>query len=250
MGPKFSIVIPARDEESYLPLCLDAIDRAAEPFPDQVEVVVVINRCTDRSEEIARSRGAVIVHDESKCLSKIRNAGVRAATGEILITIDADSAMAPEMLTDVDRQLGTGKVIGGGTLFTFDRPSFGLLLLLAVVMPLLLLFRIAAGCFWCLRSDFLELGGFDESLFCWEDVDFAVRLKRHGKKKGKRFKILVRSRIRTSARKFSLLKSAPRLVIPLLRGVDEEAADKLWYETPREESRTAHEDDAEDVDDG
>lgn len=234
MAPRFSVVIPARDEEHYLPLCLDAIDRAAEPFPEQVEVVVVVNRCTDSTEEIARSRNAVVVRDESKCLSQIRNAGARAATGEILVTIDADSAMSPGLLVDVDHLLGTQKYIGGGTLFTFDRFSLGLWLLLLFIMPLLLILRIAAGCFWCWRRDFLELGGFDEDLYCWEDVDFATRLKRFGKERGKRFKVLVRSRIRTSARKFGLLRGDPKLLGPLLRGPDRDAADRLWYETRRD----------------
>jgi glycosyltransferase involved in cell wall biosynthesis len=60
--PRFSILIPARNEEKYLPCCLDAIARSAEPFPNQVEVIVTINRCTDRTEEIALAHGATVVH--------------------------------------------------------------------------------------------------------------------------------------------------------------------------------------------
>ena len=51
--PRFSILIPARNEEKYLPGCLESITAAAEPFPDQVEIIVALNRCTDRTEEIA-----------------------------------------------------------------------------------------------------------------------------------------------------------------------------------------------------
>jgi glycosyltransferase involved in cell wall biosynthesis len=56
--PRFSILIPARNEEDFLPQCLDAIKVAATPFPDQVEIVVALNRCTDRTEEIALKQGA------------------------------------------------------------------------------------------------------------------------------------------------------------------------------------------------
>ena len=50
--PRFSILIPARDEEKYLPGCLESITVAAKPFPDQVEIIVALNRCTDRTEAI------------------------------------------------------------------------------------------------------------------------------------------------------------------------------------------------------
>ena len=51
---RFSILIPARNEETFLPGCLASIKVAAEPFPDQVEVIVAVNRCTDRTEDIRR----------------------------------------------------------------------------------------------------------------------------------------------------------------------------------------------------
>jgi len=51
--PKFSVLIPARNEENFLPRCLDSIKAAASPFPDQVEIIVALNRCTDRTEEVA-----------------------------------------------------------------------------------------------------------------------------------------------------------------------------------------------------
>jgi len=68
--PRFSILIPARNEEKYLPACLDSIRVASEPLPDQVEIVVVLNRCTDRTEEIALEHGATIIREDAKNLAK------------------------------------------------------------------------------------------------------------------------------------------------------------------------------------
>ena len=60
--PLISVVIPAHNEEEFLPSCLEAVKRAAAALPDGwgdgVEIVVVANRCTDRTEEIAESFGA------------------------------------------------------------------------------------------------------------------------------------------------------------------------------------------------
>jgi glycosyltransferase involved in cell wall biosynthesis len=113
---RFSILIPTRNEEKCLPGCLQSIKVAAEPFPDQVEIIVAANRCTDRTEEIAQAHGAKVAHDDSRNLAKIRNAAARAATGEVIVTIDADSRMSANMLTEIDRLLRTGRYIGGGVI--------------------------------------------------------------------------------------------------------------------------------------
>jgi glycosyltransferase involved in cell wall biosynthesis len=85
--PRFSILIPARNEENYLPKCLDSIKMAATPFPDQVEIIVALNRCTDHTEEIAQHYGATVVYEESRNLAKIRNTAAKVATGEIIVTL-------------------------------------------------------------------------------------------------------------------------------------------------------------------
>ena len=90
---KFSIIIPAYNEEKLLGRCLDSIIAASVPYKGQVEVIVVLNRCTDRTEEIARSYDCIIVTEDRKNMSIIRNAGVKVARGEIIATIDADSRM-------------------------------------------------------------------------------------------------------------------------------------------------------------
>src|SRR6202162_5892557 len=114
--PRFSIIIPARNEEKFLPGCLESIAAASEPFRGDFEIIVAINRCTDRTEEIARAAGAKIVHEDARNIARIRNAAVQGASGEILVTIDADSRMSRGMLVTIDRLLRTEKYIGGGVM--------------------------------------------------------------------------------------------------------------------------------------
>ena len=66
-NPLVSVVIPAYNEEKYLPACLEALSR--QTFRD-FEVVVVDNNSTDRTAEIARSLGARVVHEENAVLKK------------------------------------------------------------------------------------------------------------------------------------------------------------------------------------
>jgi glycosyltransferase involved in cell wall biosynthesis len=236
--PRFSILIPARNEEQHLPRCLDAIKVAAIPFPDQVEIVVALNRCTDDTEKIALQHGAKVVREDGRNLARIRNAAAKAATGEIIITIDADSRMTDNMLKEIDRLLRTGRFIGGGVTIRTERWSLGILVTVLLLAVLLLWRRVSGGLFWCLRRDFEAIGGFNENLVSLEDLDFAQRLKVYGKSTGKRFKTIKKAHIITSCRKFDLfgdwyLLTSPRLVRRLLRGKSQEDADHFYYDVKR-----------------
>jgi glycosyltransferase involved in cell wall biosynthesis len=236
--PRFSILIPARNEEKCLPACLQSIKAAAEPFPNRVEIVVALNCCTDHTEQIALDYGAKIVHDDSRNLAKIRNAAARAASGDIFVTIDADSRMSNNMLLTIDRMLRTGKYVGGGAMIWPERWSVGIMatgLILAFVM---LRHRVSGGLFWCLREDFHAIGGFDESYVSVEDLDFAKRLKAYGKSKGKRFKSIITAYIVTSCRKFDTfgdwyLVGHPRLVWRIFTGKSQKDADLFYYDVKR-----------------
>ena len=237
-APRFSIIVPARDEERWIGACLEAIGRASVPYPGQVETIVVLNRCSDRTAEIARAHGARTVEADGKNLAVIRNAGARAAIGDILVTCDADSVMSPHTLTEAERHLRSGRYIGGGTMIQPERMSLGIAATGLIIAYLILRYRVSAGLFWLERSTFEALGGFDESLVSVEDVDLAVRLRAFGRARGKRFGTLWKAPITTSCRKFDhfgdwyLIKNL-KMARNLLGGRDERAANLFFYDFPR-----------------
>lgn len=232
---KFSIIVPARNEAAFISRCLDSIVAASKPFPHQVEIIVAINRCADRTEEIARSYGAVICHSEGKNLAAIRNVAARHGKGEMILTIDADSWMTPNMLTEIDRALGSVKYIGGGVAIRPERLSLGIFATGLVLGAFALWHRVSGGLFWCTRENFIALKGFDERFFTAEDVDFSKRLRRLGKEQGKKFKTLWRAFIWTSCRKWDkfgdwyLLRNL-NFTRRLLAGKDQDSADKYIYD--------------------
>jgi len=236
--PTFSVVVPARNEERFIGGCLESIRVAALQLQRNVEVIVVINRCSDRTEEIARGFGARIVSEDAKNLSTIRNAGERAAVGRILVTIDADSQMSENTLLAIDRALASGKTVGGGTRIYPDRYSPGIRATLVAMNILLFVTQISGGLFWCHREDFEAIGGFNENLVSGEDVDFARRLKAHGRKTGRTFSTLRDAHIVTSCRKFDrfgdwLVMKRPLMVWRILRGRSQSTADAFYYEIER-----------------
>ena len=95
---KFSVVIPAYNEEKFLPRLLASVKVAASNYSggrDQIEVVVADNDSTDGTAEVANQHGARVAHVAKRRIAAARNGGARAASGEILCFIDADSAIHP-----------------------------------------------------------------------------------------------------------------------------------------------------------
>ncbi len=235
---KFSVIVPARNEERFITPCLESIRNSGKAYPEQVEIIVVLNRCTDRTEEIALSFGARIVREDARNLARIRNAGTRAARGEILVTIDADSRMSAGTLPAIDRALSSGRTAGGGVAMFPERYSLGILVSVLWLVPYLLIHRVSGGLFWCYRADFEALKGFDEQLVSAEDLDFAKRLKAYGKKNKRPFSTLRGGHIITSCRKFDqfgdwYLARNPRLIFDILSGRSKRAADLFYYDIDR-----------------
>jgi glycosyltransferase involved in cell wall biosynthesis len=233
-----SIVIPARNEERYLPLALDAIERAANRFAGSHEVIVVLNRCTDGTEAIARARGCRIATEDAKNLAAIRNAGARIAHGRLLITVDADSRMSANMLEQVARTMEDGRYIGGAVQMWPERWSMGVVLTFMCLLPIAIREGILGGLFFCERETFEAIGGFDERFVTVEDIDFAKRLKAYGEVKGRKFKKLFRASITTSCRKFDhfgdwyFLRN-PKEFRRAFLGTDQAVGNKIWYDFKR-----------------
>lgn len=235
MTPRISLVVPAHNEARFLPHCLAAARQAASFTTAGVETVVVLNRCTDDTERIARAAGCTIVREDAKNLSLIRNAGVAAATGAIIVTCDADSRMHPDSFRRILELLDSGRYVGGGAVVLPDRWSAGIIASALSVLPYLVCSGVSFGLFWFAKRDFEAIGGFDPDFVSVEDVDFARRLKAHGRRGGRRWGTLLRAPLTTSCRKFDqfgdwYLFRNPGFVRRVFRGNDRRAADHFWYD--------------------
>jgi glycosyltransferase involved in cell wall biosynthesis len=236
---RLSIIVPAHNEEAFLPGCLESIEAARQRCDFSVETRVVLNRCSDRTEAIARAAGAVIVNEDARSLSRIRNAGVAQAQGEWLLTIDADSRMSPDLLVEAGQALLDPGCVGGGVVIRPERASLGIRASFALLELAQFATGLSAGAFWCRRADFLAIGGFDETLRYAEDVDFARRLRRHGRLTARRYRRLPRGHIVTSCRKFDrfgdwhairMMWRHPVRMYRELRGKETPLIDEYYYD--------------------
>lgn len=196
-----SIIIPAHNEERYVTRCLKSIWKSAEQYDGSVEIIVVCNRCTDKTAKLAEKNGARVIYNDDRCIAKVRNAGIAAAKGDVIVTIDCDNQMTPGTLSEISNLLKTGKYIGGGAPIRFDRYSFPLLLNDLMCRIAFKLTGLYCGIFWAEKSTFDAIGGFEE-IKAMEDVKTAKKLKQYGKKHGKKYTTLHENYLINSTRKY------------------------------------------------
>lgn len=96
---KISLVIPCYNEE-------DGVREVIGRCPPEIdEIVVVDNNCTDRTAEVARSLGAVVVSEKTPGYGAAYKAGMKAATGDLIVTLDGDGTYPPESIPALVDQL-------------------------------------------------------------------------------------------------------------------------------------------------
>src|SRR5262245_5381206 len=96
-----SVIIPAHNEERYLGKTLEALNRQNYGW---FEVIVVANGCTDRTAEVARGNCQRLIVLSQKGLGMARNLGARMARGDLLVFLDADTALEPLALRVIASQ--------------------------------------------------------------------------------------------------------------------------------------------------
>ena len=116
--PSVSIVVPAFNEADHLAGQLRAL--AAQDYEGEVEVLVADNGSTDGTPDVARRVGAeelptlrVIDASERPGPSVARNAGVRAASGDVVLFCDADDVAEPGWVRAMVAALETSPLVGG-----------------------------------------------------------------------------------------------------------------------------------------
>src|SRR5690348_13289856 len=97
---KLSALVVARNEAAQLGACL-----ATLRFAD--EIVVLLDRSSDRSAEIARGAGAKLIEGAWDLEGPRRNAGYEACVGPWILEVDADERVTPGLATEIAAALAT-----------------------------------------------------------------------------------------------------------------------------------------------
>jgi glycosyltransferase involved in cell wall biosynthesis len=191
-----SFVVPAHNEAQLLGATLAALRDAAARAGQISETVVVDDASTDATAQVAARLGARVIRVEHRQIAATRNAGARAAQGDLLVFVDADTLVDATLLSAAVAAIGGGAVGGGATIHLQDTPAWHERAAVAVLGAVFRLTGIAPGCFlFCTRAAFAAVGGFDERYYAAEDVAMSRALAQVG-----RF-VILREEARTSDRK-------------------------------------------------
>ena len=198
-----SFIIPAHNEEDYLPSTLQALRSTADALDQPYEIIVVDDASTDATREVAERAGARVISIDRRHIAAARNAGAAAARGDAFIFVDADTAITAEVYRATLAALADGAV-GGGAVVRFDPP---VPLYVRIMLPLAMwvnrTFHMAAGCYvFAARDAFAEVGGFDEAFFAGEETSFSRAMKKAGT-----FRVL-RAPVTSSGRKLRAYSAA------------------------------------------
>src|SRR3989338_4314705 len=100
---KISLVIPAHNEALYVSRCLSSILKYRHECLH--EIIVVDNASLDNTAEVATGfSGVRVVHEEKKGLTRARQKGFEAASGDIIAYVDSDTELSPDWFETVVRE--------------------------------------------------------------------------------------------------------------------------------------------------
>jgi glycosyltransferase involved in cell wall biosynthesis len=203
-----SIVVPAFNEEQIIATSLQNIRHAMTAFEAvgwTSELIVCDNNSTDRTTEIARDAGAVVVFEPVNQISRARNAGAAMAHGDWLVFVDADSHPTRELFEEVVDVIRRGRCLAGGSTIYFEHPAPIVAFIGGCWNRFSRVTRWAAGSFiFCEASAFRQVGGFSLELYAAEEIDLFRKLKRLARRTGRTIRILHRHPLLTSGRKARL----------------------------------------------
>jgi glycosyltransferase involved in cell wall biosynthesis len=200
---KISVIIPAFNEEKFLGNCLFSLKE--QDFKD-FEIIVVDNNSTDKTREIAKEFGAILVSEKKQGVAFARNKGAKIAKGEILVFTDADTILPKDWLSRIQKEFERDKelIAFGGSCEFYSGPISARISSKFLLKPFLILDKFFSGGFNLMgcnmaikREAFLEVGGFNENLKLNEDVEISYRLREIGK-----VKFDLNFKVKTSGRRF------------------------------------------------
>ncbi len=205
MKSKISIVIPALNEEVFLPKLLqNLVEQTSKNF----EVIVVDAHSEDRTKEKAEQFTDKIdirvIEADKRHLAYQRNFGAREARGEYLLFLDSDMKLEPDFIESLSKNIQDSQFL---MYLPLHLPHDGAPpdeVLFRVISSFVEMSHLSQKPFTYgpgavfQRHFFNALGGYDEEVFVYEDHEIVQRAK----KRGVSAKLLPQSKIYFSFRRF------------------------------------------------
>jgi len=188
---KLSVIVPAYNEEAYIPYCLDSLGRYIGDDPRLLEVIVVDNASTDQTAEVAyRFPRVRVVYEPRKGVNHARQRGLNEAQGDLVAFLDADTGINEDWLGRVYKQFDqSGDLVGlSGPAYFFDMSNWHNTAmktyynLIAQPTHKTTGYMVLGSNFVAKKEVLKSIGGFDTSIsFYGDDANVGRRLSQVGR---------------------------------------------------------------------
>ena len=193
--PFISVIIPAHNEEEFLPATLEALKKQTYA---KFETIVVTNGCTDNTGEAVRGKCSRLFELDERGLGPARNLGAARAKGNLLLFLDADTILEPTALhliaSRFKRHHSAGTLRG---VPDQDKRSYKLIYFLKNLVHKTRAHHGSSGVILCWKDHFHAVGGFDNELYLRENSDLMKKLRQFGS-----YKYISRTPAITSMRRY------------------------------------------------
>lgn len=183
-----SVVVPAYNEEKLIARCLESLK--AQRFSQPFEIIVVNNNSRDKTEEIARALGTIVVRETIQGVVAARQRGLHVAKGLVVAGADCDCIYPPNWLANLFSYFNDPQVVAvGGPVEAEKNPYWGYLMYKFGFWINYQIYRLTgyviyfgAFNFAFRRQTFLDIGGYHTYLdFGGDEWEPLFRLRKVGK---------------------------------------------------------------------
>ena len=181
----FSVVIPCFNEESYIEALLRSISIQSID-KKQLEIIVVDNGSLDLTQGVVRrffekhlsDSACILVDEKEKGVSRAKNTGANASSGEYIVFLDADNVVGEHFFRGLKAYIdSTGKLAGTFRLTSYTKWSLGRAVFFILEMIKVFLPR-PFGKSFVKKEIFAKTEGFNSAIKLGENVDFLMRVKK------------------------------------------------------------------------
>jgi glycosyltransferase involved in cell wall biosynthesis len=189
---KLTVIIPAHNEEAYLPRCLNALSK--QRTQHTFKVILVDNASSDSTAKIAKSWSGKldveIVDEPILGRGRARHTGFSKANTEIILSTDADSitpfdwveTLTNTLIKDAEIAAVSGSsYITDGTWLTNWTMKNGMPLSLKLFKLFVGHYMLTGANFAIRKEIYKDAGGFDINRDMLDDVDLSFRVAKHGR---------------------------------------------------------------------
>lgn len=190
---RISVIIPTLNEENTISLALDALSRLS---PD--EIIVVDGGSKDHTRKTAAERQSIVI-SSPRGRAQQMNRGARAAKGDVLLFLHADTLLPSSAVSDIRSALEDPRYVGGRFDIKLDKEGWIYRIIGDLISLRSRVTKIATGdqAIFVRRKVFEDIGGFPD-IPIMEDIALSRMLKKKGKV------ACLKSRVVTSARRWEV----------------------------------------------